>query len=580
MAAWITGGGAGVDREQRCLDGKAEQVVAFLKGAGADTHRHAGGRSLLDHLVGTYEIVRRWNQPEWLQLAALIHSVYGTDVHRQQLLHLSRRGEVSDLVGQRAERIAFLFGASPRGPLFAGTYRWATGAAAPRLPDADASAPRPASRGELDAVLLLHMANLAEQACAEDGSPGQWLFKLRQLAEPLVDSEAVTLPAFVAGLVVLTPSDEQMARRAYRGAVSGGQGSERVEAGLALANAGCPVVAEPCIWLAYFAHRRGDSASAREWARCARRRLVAAGVVWDKRLDFSSWLELARALEGLSESGLDRELGAATDPLELFQQVIGAEVDRAAVPALTVSADAPDAAAGRARFQRYVDLLAESDSTALKGVYPDLRSQPWYDPQSFSISRYLEGHAEEIRRELLGLAPEQFHREAERIPRDGNWDVLFFYERGRRHAEVCDACPITTRGIESAGAMRSAAGLIYVSRMRPRTHIRAHRGPTNLRLRCHLAIQVPEGDCAIRVGEQTRNWTEGECLVFSDYHDHEAWNHTDDDRLVLIVDLWHPGLSRAEIELLSGLHRYAFEYGRRLTRYWAANAAAAGGAPS
>jgi hypothetical protein len=48
---------------------------------------------------------------------------------------------------------------------------------------------------------------------------------------------------------------------------------------------------------------------------------------------------------------------------------------------------------------------------------------------------------------------------------------------------------------------------------------------------------------------------------------------------VLIVDIWHPDLSSAEIHLLSGLHRYASGYARRLDRYWAVNAAARAGAP-
>ena len=86
---------------------------------------------------------------------------------------------------------------------------------------------------------------------------------------------------------------------------------------------------------------------------------------------------------------------------------------------------------------------------------------------------------------------------------------MFLYERGRRHEEICDACPATTSVIERDGAMRTAAGLIYVSRMRPGTHIQAHRGPTNLRLRCHLGLAVPDGDCAIRVEDETRHWQGG-----------------------------------------------------------------------
>jgi aspartyl/asparaginyl beta-hydroxylase (cupin superfamily) len=111
--------------------------------------------------------------------------------------------------------------------------------------------------------------------------------------------------------------------------------------------------------------------------------------------------------------------------------------------------------------------------------------------------------------------------------------------------------------------------------MRANTHISPHRGPTNLRLRCHLAIKVPTGDCAIRVGEQTRHWREGTCLVFDDHLEHEAWNHTDEDRIVLIVDLWHPALSATEVKLLEGLHNYTSFYARKLSRYWSTNAAAA-----
>jgi aspartate beta-hydroxylase len=126
--------------------------------------------------------------------------------------------------------------------------------------------------------------------------------------------------------------------------------------------------------------------------------------------------------------------------------------------------------------------------------------------------------------------------------------------------------------------MRTLTGLAYVSRMRAATHIQAHRGPTNLRVRCHLGIQVPDGDCAIRVGPQTRRWQDGRCLVFDDYFEHEAWNHTEQDRIVLIVDLWHPGLSATEVSLLEGLHAYASGQAVRLERYWAANRAAAGAA--
>ncbi len=52
---------------------------------------------------------------------------------------------------------------------------------------------------------------------------------------------------------------------------------------------------------------------------------------------------------------------------------------------------------------------------------------------------------------------------------------------------------------------------------------------------------------------------------------HEAWNRSDRERIVLIVDVWHPALSRDEIELLRGLHRYAMSHAANLNAYWAHN---------
>jgi aspartate beta-hydroxylase len=554
--------------------------------------RHAAGRSLLDHLCETSAIVRRWGQPDWLADAALLHSVYGTDRYPKRLLPLSVRSQLRELAGDHAERIAYLFSRVPRGPLLAGTYRWAP------VPINDDLAP---TRDELDALVILHMANMAEQARAQDGSPGTWLARAGEWAELLIDSDAVVLPAFIARLAGFSKQDEELVRRAYRAGARSANGLERRADRLALAASVCPVIAEPCVWRAYIAHRRSDPDSARWWARCALERLLGLGTSWDKRLSFEQWRQVADALADPGTSEVFRGAAVAGHPGELFEIVHPGELFeighpgelfeivvhgsllprparrplRDSGPADRRAISPPDPGAGRERFHRYIASLAEGDGAASGAIYPDLSSQPWLDPSDFPLVAYLESHYDAIRREILSLNLSRFHRESERIQRSGDWDVAFFYERGRRRDEVCEACPVTTRGIEGHGAVLTMAGLAYVSRMRAGTHIRAHTGPTNVRVRCHLGIRVPDGDCAIRVDNETRRWEDGKCLVFDDHFEHEAWNHTDEDRFVLIVDLWHPGLSSTEVDLLEGLHRYAFSHARKLNRYWAANAAAA-----
>lgn len=76
------------------------------------------------------------------------------------------------------------------------------------------------------------------------------------------------------------------------------------------------------------------------------------------------------------------------------------------------------------------------------------------------------------------------------------------------------------------------------SRLAPHTHIEPHEGYAGDIFRLHYGLKVPEGDqCYIRVGPETRSWKTGEFLMFSDLDNHEAWNNSDEERLVLIVDI-------------------------------------------
>ena len=546
-------------------------LIEFLRAEGAGELRHGGGRTLLEHLVETCNVIRRWRQPAWLQHAALLHSVYGTDVYHRQLLPLSRRDALRRLAGEQPERLAYLFAVTPRGPLLAGTYTWlrslgarSSGARGSEVGEA------PPTRAELDALVLLHMANLAEQARSRDGSPAPWLIRLRDLAEPLLESHAIVLPAFLAELASFTEEDESLSRRSYLAGLRGDEGLHSRESALGLVSAVCPVIPEPCVWQAHLASCRKDLPAARAWARVARERLHQLGTAWDKRLSFDEWLALATALGDARDLDRSPATDVINDPRRLFEETLHTTHSVAGAP--PVKSEATGAAA---RFHRYVESLADGHTAVLGRIYPELGSRPWYDPQQFPLAGYLESNFPAIREEIRALDRAAFHRESERIPRSGDWDVAFFYERGRRRDELCEACPVTARGIDAYPAMRTITGLIYLSRMRAGTHIVAHRGPTNLRLRCHLGIDVPSGDCAIRVGDETREWEEGRCLVFDDFFEHEAWNHTREDRIVLIVDLWHPGLSATEVRLLEGLHDYTYAHARKLGGYWAANAAAA-----
>ena len=50
--------------------------------------------------------------------------------------------------------------------------------------------------------------------------------------------------------------------------------------------------------------------------------------------------------------------------------------------------------------------------------------------------------------------------------------------------------------------------------------------------------------------DETRGWEEGKCLVFNDSFVHESSNNSESSRYNLLVDIWHPDLSDAEIQVL------------------------------
>ncbi len=226
------------------------------------------------------------------------------------------------------------------------------------------------------------------------------------------------------------------------------------------------------------------------------------------------------------------------------------------------------AKAGLQRINQYIGQFLTNQADARMGVYPGLTSAPFHDVTAIPAALALERNYVAIRTEVETLTAAAFQPEGENEMGRPGWDIVPFYERGRKHEANCARCPTITRVIEGSNSVRTLAGLSYVSKLSPGMHIEPHTGPTNMRLRCHLGINIPAGDCGLKVGGETRHWQEGRCLVFDDALRHESWNDTDQPRIVLIVDVWHPDLTPSEITYLEGLHRFASYQAASLDLYW------------
>lgn len=116
---------------------------------------------------------------------------------------------------------------------------------------------------------------------------------------------------------------------------------------------------------------------------------------------------------------------------------------------------------------------------------------------------------------------------------DRGWDVFGFHmngldiEDGRRH------CPKTFDLVKAVPGLFIAGFSI----LRPGCHIYPHVGYTDKVLRSHLGLVCPPG-AWIEVGNERKEWKEGEMFVFDDTVMHSAANEGEKSRAILIVDFY------------------------------------------
>ncbi|HEX5339793.1 MAG TPA: aspartyl/asparaginyl beta-hydroxylase domain-containing protein [Gammaproteobacteria bacterium] len=211
-------------------------------------------------------------------------------------------------------------------------------------------------------------------------------------------------------------------------------------------------------------------------------------------------------------------------------------------------------------------------------TFPDIPARAWFERSEFPWLESMERQTGQIRAELIevlrgdeGFRPfvdiDKSHPGAaywEGVNQSPSWNAFFFYRDGVRFEDNCRRCPVTAAALDSIPINRVAdhSPEAFFSVLKPGAIIPPHTGVANIRLVTHLPLIIPP-DCGIRVGEETRGWKEGECIVFDDTFEHEAWNRSDKTRVVLIFDIWNPYLTppeqeamRAVIEGLSAFRRH------------------------
>lgn len=200
--------------------------------------------------------------------------------------------------------------------------------------------------------------------------------------------------------------------------------------------------------------------------------------------------------------------------------------------------------------------------------YPGTDYVEFADPSAFDWAELVEANTSTIKAEADALLGQSggftaYVKKADDRPQgdvhgmleNEDWSSFDLTDKGEFTAERTQHCPQTIKTLKDHVPLCVIPGRAptpIFSLLAAGKRIPPHTGMINTRLICHLPLIVP-GEGRLRVGAQARQWEEGKLLIFDDSVEHEAWNNAEQDRLVLIFDVWRPELEQAERDQIATL---------------------------
>jgi aspartyl/asparaginyl beta-hydroxylase (cupin superfamily) len=176
------------------------------------------------------------------------------------------------------------------------------------------------------------------------------------------------------------------------------------------------------------------------------------------------------------------------------------------------------------------------DKNDYKGNEPD-----FFNPDEYAFSKIICDHYAVINQELIAYLeknklPSYFN--SSMVDRENSWKTISLKTWDVENYENYKFFPETLQIIKSIPSLVSASFTL----LEPNSRIVAHCGDTNGIFRCHLGLSIPGKipACGFRVGNEWRSWENGKLLVFTDAINHEAVNHTNQNRYIFLFDIIRP----------------------------------------
>ncbi len=238
-----------------------------------------------------------------------------------------------------------------------------------------------------------------------------------------------------------------------------------------------------------------------------------------------------------------------------------------------------DVNASSARFVQSLDMLTGKKQLYTQQprayYFPELPQVQFYPRGMFPWLDAIEAATDDICVELQGVLERNrglvpYIQSSGDVPMGDqhsllnslDWSAFFLYKDGTLVEENAAQCPKTMAALANVPfpRIKGRDPMALFSVLKPGVRIAPHHGFLNTRLVCHLPLIVPPG-CFLRVGNDQREWRKGEAWVFDDSIEHEAWNSSNETRVILIFDIWRPELTEEERSLVARLLEAVDSYG-------------------
>jgi aspartate beta-hydroxylase len=197
---------------------------------------------------------------------------------------------------------------------------------------------------------------------------------------------------------------------------------------------------------------------------------------------------------------------------------------------------------------------------------PGLTVKEFWNTQSFDWTQTLASKYKAIRKEFLDVTADvaQLQEQGNNIwagalSEDASsyglgWKTLVLMDRGRWDPINVNLFPVTAQAVHDAGV---PAVEVFFASLQPNSNIKPHSDFTNFVLTSHLGVDIPysgENKCRLQIGDTTRQWINGEVMVFDTSLMHDAVNESDKTRYILMMRIWHPELTPIERKALQFIY--------------------------